>query len=111
MTPGSSAVRGTIAELRATEVYVQTLCDRLALAIDARSTVDGAEQPAATELARGRRSRQLKALRTAGFQVCGACGTLQDLIRPVLYRIDPQLAVLADDAAQIARQRALTEVA
>ncbi len=73
-------VQHGVGRLRAAEVYAQSL---LARDDDAGHAEQLAEQLAEVE---------------------GACGAIEEVVRPLLEAIDPQLAERADDAASIAQQ-------
>lgn len=78
-------VQQGVGRLRAAEVYAQSLADGLTLL--ARDDGGRAERLAA-QLA----------------EVEGACGAIQQVVRPLLEGIDPDLADRVDDAASLAQQ-------
>jgi hypothetical protein len=107
MTSARWAVTGAMAELRATETFVQIAHDRLGLALAEMD--EQARLPSA--LTRVRHARRAAVTRSAAFAIVGACGALQALIRQLLVALDPAIADRADDAAEVARSRVLREAA
>jgi len=80
-----------IAELRATEVYVRALCERVTLLA----------------------ADQTKPHEQVDAELCSAltaCSAARVAIRPALKRFDPGIADTADIAADLARQRAEAEL-
>jgi hypothetical protein len=75
-----------VAELRATEVYIHALSERMTLLM--ADPADCSEQLGA----------QLSS-------TLGACRTVQAAIRPTLQQLDPAVAARVDFAADLARQR------
>jgi hypothetical protein len=79
-------VQHGVGRLRAAEVYAQSLADGLTLL--ARDDDAGRAERLAEQLT----------------EVEGACGAIEEVVRPMLEAIDPHLADRADDAASIAQQ-------
>jgi hypothetical protein len=76
----------SVGRLRATEIYVQALAERLALLAhaDADRAVDLGDHLAEVE---------------------SACSTIEATVRPMLESIDPMLTRSVDEAASVAQQR------
>lgn len=86
-TPPVPHAPRSLADLRAAEVYVQTLTERLTLTL-AHGETERVE----------RLAPELAAVRAA-------CAALDEAVRPALRRLDPTMVNDVEAAADLARQR------